>query len=455
MVIQKEQVVLMEYGREEWLTKERVTEEDIRYLKSLQNRKSAEKSYEEDDGCLVFNEWTFGIRALGWVGVIELKNYQITIRPRFNKDFKYFINMLQVAEGLPNIQENSMVESAKLPKLMHDFLELLAQLYLSELGKMMRIGVYKSYVTEEDNLSILRGRPDFYKNLKHNYALPPKIYCSYDELTTDVPENQYILKGLDYLTHVSRYLNETTKQQLMYYYNDFMDLCTDVDHIQNSFNYNQLNKHYKEAHRLTQILINSMTVVNLHRPTERLFTVLFNMNDVFEKFTGKFLEASLKDLYQVTLQPETFGAIQSDGGLMKKRAITPDIVISSLSENSSDSEMKLVLDTKNKDYANIGKVSNADIYQITFYAQFFSQMSVIEQGKENNEFYAIMVYPIRNSGYSGKIVEKNSNIIVPLMNGGRGRIQAKGIHVDSLIELIYSRKKVELVHAAVDLISQE
>lgn len=453
MGIHKERIILMEYGREERLIKERMTEEDIRYLKSLQSQRSGQKSTEEDDGCLVFNEWTLGIRALGWVGVIELKNYQITIRPRFNKDFKYFIKMLQVAEGLPNLQENSMVESDKLPKLMHDFLELLAQLYLSELGKMMRIGVYKSYVTEEDNLNILRGRPDFYKNLKHNYALPPKIYCSYDELTTDVPENQYILKGLDYLNHVSRYLNEATKQKLMYYYNEFMDLCTDVEHIQNSFNYNQLNKHYKEAHRLTQILINSMTVVNLHTPKEQLFTVLFNMNDVFEKFTGKFLDASLKDLYQVTLQPETFGAIQSDGG-MKKRAITPDIVISSLSENSSDSEMKLVLDTKNKDYANIGKVSNADIYQITFYAQFFSQMSVVEQGEECNDFYAIMVYPIRDSGYLGKIVEKNSNIIVPLMNGGRGRIQTKGIHVDSLIELIYSRKEEELVHTALELISQ-
>ena len=318
MVIEKEQIVIIEYGREELLTKERLTEEDVRYLKSLQNRKTDERSYGVDDGCLVFNEWTFGIRALGWVGVIELKNYQITIRPRFNKDFKYFINMLQVAEGLPYLQENSFVESAKLPKLMHNFLELLTQLYLGELGRVMRTGVYKSYITEEDNLNVLRGRPDFHKNLKHNYALPPKIYCYYDELTTDVPENQYILKGLDYLTHVSRYLNEGTKQQLKHYNDEFIDLCTYVDDIQDSFNYNLLNKHYKEVHRLTHILINSMTVVNLHKPTEQLFTVLFNMNEVFEKFTGKFLELSLKDLYQVKLQPETFGSIQTDTGTMKR-----------------------------------------------------------------------------------------------------------------------------------------
>ena len=104
-----------------------------------------------------------------------------------------------------------------------DLMELFISFFLIELEQLLHRGIVKEYVTEEDNLRQLRGCPGFLANLRENYNLPASIYCRYDELVTDVAENQVILAALD-IAQLFKLLPVTAKK-LHRFRTEFSLLC--------------------------------------------------------------------------------------------------------------------------------------------------------------------------------------------------------------------------------------
>ena len=73
-----------------------------------------------------------------------------------------------------------------------EMLEFLARHFVDLVDERLRLGLYRSYVDVEDNLSFVRGRIAFTEDLRHNYALRHRTWCRYSELTWDVPESQVL-----------------------------------------------------------------------------------------------------------------------------------------------------------------------------------------------------------------------------------------------------------------------
>ena len=86
--------------------------------------------------------------------------------------------------------ENEDIASCKNEK--HNILEVFIQLFAQRLFKEFGRGVYKEYVTEQDNLTTLRGKYLINENLKYNF-IKNKIYCEYDEFSMDNTLNQFFL----------------------------------------------------------------------------------------------------------------------------------------------------------------------------------------------------------------------------------------------------------------------
>ena len=52
--------------------------------------------------------------------------------------------------------------------------------------------MYKKYITEQDNLNVLKGKYLINENIKYNFT-KNKIYCEYDEFSENNSLNQFFL----------------------------------------------------------------------------------------------------------------------------------------------------------------------------------------------------------------------------------------------------------------------
>ncbi|MFC3885523.1 McrC family protein [Bacillus songklensis] len=381
-----------------------LTERDRDYLSRLSlSSKTPPFSWYELKNGLRFEFSSF-------IGVLELEAARIVIKPKFNNGFHDVVDMLLFSEDLPVALEHSTKAAYDENSLM----ETLVRLFVKEVEALLQKGVMKEYMMEEENLSVLRGRVDIRRHLKTNLFTPARIYCRYDELTTNIAENQVIRTALEMTRNFS--LTKQTMRQVNRLLNEFTVL-TDIYQGEDwpSFTYNRLNQHYLAAHKLAYYLWRQIYVHNLYEfRQESHFSFLIDMNDLFEKFIAKMLVRYLPDPIKVTEQRVFKKAIMKNGGSYHN--IKPDIVI-----ESPDAD-PIVLDTKYKPYGKY-KVSNSDIYQLAFYAQFLT--------KSEKGFKAFIIYP----KYSG---EESSEEIIDLLPGTPhgGCLCVKPVSIERVLEAI-------------------
>lgn len=91
------------------------------------------------------------------------------------------------------------------------------------------------------------------------------------------------------------------------------------------------------------------------------------MNELFEKFVAKLCKVYLSGTYDVLTQYKKRDAIATSIGKTYKDII-PYIVL----KNKTTGDFTII-DTKNKDYGN-NCLSNSDIYQLSFYGMYFSDI---------------------------------------------------------------------------------
>jgi 5-methylcytosine-specific restriction enzyme subunit McrC len=186
----KQQFVVSEYSDDIFIPNYELTQEERLYLAKssiIYEKRPWEKRF-------YFDELKNGLRlqTQSWVGVIELEKARIVIQPKFNKGFTALLEMISFIEELPFYQWQDT--DGAIGKT--DLLEILVRVFLKEAEHVLKIGLVKEYITEAVNLVNLRGRVEFRQNLKQNYNLPNKVYCEYDELVTNIVDNQILLSVL-------------------------------------------------------------------------------------------------------------------------------------------------------------------------------------------------------------------------------------------------------------------
>ena len=77
--------------------------------------------------------------------------------------------------------------------------ELFSTLLCLLLKGQLKQGVYKSYNYEEAELKNIRGKINITDTIKNNSLINKRIYCEYDEFTTNVLMNRIIKTTLVYL----------------------------------------------------------------------------------------------------------------------------------------------------------------------------------------------------------------------------------------------------------------
>lgn len=415
----KKVIKLSEYS--EALLPISLTDEDRIYLHeaSLINEKRPwEKRFYVD-------ELINGVRlkTTSFVGTIEISSYRIIIQPKFKNNFVDVMKMIAFSEDDPfTVNRETKVSLEK-----SDFFILLANQFLS-MAERIVFQLKKDYVLYKESLKSVRGRIQMLETAKTHYLLPTAVVCEYDELNTDILENQIILTVL---RKIEKHPDFRGKPQLLRVLRPFETFCRHYEGKKYpSFSYNRLNQHYEPIHKIGKLLFEGLFNDNFQGKSDSFMTVLIDMNELFERFIMQMFKKFLPKNYIVSHGKQITDAITRDD--KSYRYIIPDIVVTNKLSKETN-----IIDTKYKNY-DFKKIETDDIFQLTFYAQYFQKSAPCN---------SMIIHPVFD-GYQEHSFNIDTN-----KHSVPGKITVQSIQIEEILHWIETKQFQKLKEKSLQVLS--
>lgn len=286
-------------------------------------------------------DWNI-LKSRQYCGILNFQEEDFYLLPKIsNKDeetnLDIFIYMLMVAYDIK--LQNEQIASCKNEG--HNILEVFIQLFAKKLFQEFQYGIYKEYITEQENLTTLRGKYLINKNLKTNFV-KNKIYCEYDEFSMNNQLNQFFLFAVKTLLAFAK--DKRVLMQCEIALDEVEYKSFDINSI--AIHFHRLNSRFKESFKFALLLLNKS--IPLFAKDKKSFAFLFDMNELFEKFIGKIFK-EIDPNTQLQNQ-KFFGNLQ-----LKPDIITPNMII----------------DTKYKILKSRDDLAASDKYQMFVYGTNF------------------------------------------------------------------------------------
>lgn len=306
--------------------------------KELNNDKLAKYIIDDKSLHKYFKEEWGKLKSKQYCGIINDDKTDYYILPKIaNHDnatnLNIFIYMLIYAYDI-KVHNEDLSNSLNLQS--NNILEVFIQMFAKNLFAQFQKGTYKEYITEQDNLTTLRGKYLINENLKYNFT-KSKIYCEYDEFSEDNELNQFFLYAVKTLMKYTK--NKKLLKQCELILNVVTKREFDINNLNISFN--RLNNRFKESFEFALLLLKKS--IPSFSKDKKGFAFLFDMNDLFELFIGK-LYKNIDDKTKLQ-HSESFGSL----------TLRPDIV-----------KDDMIIDCKYKIIGN-KKASREDKYQMFVY----------------------------------------------------------------------------------------
>jgi 5-methylcytosine-specific restriction enzyme subunit McrC len=257
--------------------------------------------------------------------------------------------MLAVAFNLPSPFRDELAKYAQLDEI----LEFVVSFFADLVERRLDQGLYRSYVEQEDNLAMVRGRILFAEDVRRNYVLRHRTYSRYTEFSWDIPENQiirqvtYLLGGWELRWNLRRRLHRLDGALT-----EITPVNLPVSMI-SRFQYNRLNEDYRQLHQFCRLFLEGASLSEESGPFD-FQTFLIDMNKLFERFVAQILLERALDNMVIDDQVPVYL------GYKRKVLMRPDIVV------SEGETVVVVADCKYK-RLEPDEFKNHDIYQMLAY----------------------------------------------------------------------------------------
>ena len=259
-------------------------------LKRFDQRGRAEKDR-------VFSWGDRSARTTQWVGVIQVPGLQVEILPKIDevdsngKDEKEtqarsnLLYMLSVAGQVP-VRERDV---ARLASRKASLSETLAAIFADRLRRELLRGPERAYIRREENLRKFKGKLLIAHQVRHNAAHRERFFCRFDEFSEDTLMNRIFRAACRVLLNATH--TPSTQDRLRHCLL-LLDGVEDVfvhDELFDQITITRQNERFADVlHFCRLILLGLSPTVQAGR--ERSFSLLFDMNRVFEDFTAAFLK---------------------------------------------------------------------------------------------------------------------------------------------------------------------
>ena len=319
-----------------------------------------------------------GLKAEQVVGILAVPGKTLEILPKIDGDDdavrRALVHMLAVAHGL-RVADG---ELASLATQRRDLLELLIGLFANRLLIAVRRGLPRRYVGHEDDLKLLRGRLNVIRQVTHLAARPDLLACRFDEFSEDTPLNRVLKAAVRLLARVAR--TAANARRLAELTARFEFTGDSPDPLNEPVRLDRTNTAFHDLHRLARLFLTGDWQSTTGGKSTG-FTLLFPMNELFEKFIGESLKRAVGAGWRVSLQDHSHSALRDDadkdasGEPKPLFNLQPDAVMKA----PADATVRpIVLDTKWKRLTpheprcekTLG-VDQSDVYQMLAYARAY------------------------------------------------------------------------------------
>lgn len=326
-------------------------------------------------------EWSDGFaRTKQWVGVVQVPGVQIEILPKVDalvqsdaaaEDGKIqyearrnLLYMLSVSGDVP-VRSRDV---ARLAVRQAPLSETLAAIFADRLRQELLLGPERAYQEREANLRCFKGKLWVARQALHNTAHRERFFCRYDEFSEDTLMNRIFRAACQVLLEVTR---TPGTQDLLRHCLLLLDGVDNVEIEQSDFariSLNRQSERFEDVLRFCRLILSGSTPT-VQAGSTRTFSLLFDMNKVFERFIAAFLRRHVVGrLLGVEIFPQAAHhkrhLMESDGtGVLR---LEPDVLLQTPSS-------MLVMDTKWKllvpGKRGRGGVADADLYQLYAYTR--------------------------------------------------------------------------------------
>lgn len=331
------------------------------------------------------------LKASHYVGVIRVGNTTFQILPKIdyapdgNPDASVGSTAHQIAVQSATINLLFLLsythqlriyeqDIASLASRRADWFELLTRILASDLHRLMQRGLYRSYVTVEEMLDVMRGRWQISRQLSQQPHVRHRFDMQYDEFSPDIPLNRVFRFVVEHL--LPRTQDHNTRNLLTDIYQWLQParrLGAISPELLERIHFTRLNERYLPGFNLARLFLEHSTF-QLSTGTRRIFAFVFDMERLFEKFVEAFVMRHRTTIFPVSwsrvqIHPQAKGQkIYLAKTIPEERLVfllKPDMLFTYYGSNV------LILDTKYKQLTTatrIKGISENDLYQMLAYA---------------------------------------------------------------------------------------
>jgi 5-methylcytosine-specific restriction enzyme subunit McrC len=291
----------------------------------------------------------FTLTARQSIGVIVADGLRVHIAPKVPLTNLFF--MLSYAYDLPLFREEETLLAAG-----EDLFEFLVALFVQQVDRLARQGIYRGYVDIEENVPQLRGRLLVGEQVRRNATRPGRLAQRVNEFTADVLENR-ILKAALWQLASAPYRDDDLRRRVRRALSTFSEVsyvavrpeaCERVA-------YHRLNAAYRTPIRLARLFLSHLSMEG-HEGRTPFLSYLLPMAEVFERFVARYVAEEFAGHPLISVHAQESIGLDEAGretgrlDILLRRAGRP----------------RLILDTKYKTFD--GAPTEADRNQVFMYS---------------------------------------------------------------------------------------
>jgi 5-methylcytosine-specific restriction enzyme subunit McrC len=376
-----------------------------------------------------------------WVGVLQVPGLQLEILPKtddrasdagnsyVDATRRNLMTMLALA-GFGPVRARGVADLSLKRANIHD---RLVEAFLERVLEELERGPDRQYHTEEGNLPILRGKLVISQQVTRNAAQRHRFFCRHDALTASTPISIRLKQCCRVL------LGRSLPESVLAKVRDVLSILDDVPDLAYQHGepvpaFNRQNERFEDVYSFACMVLEGQAA-DVRRGRVETFTLLFDMDKVFERFIAAFVQAEVI--------PKIDGAVARPQGKGDRRPLfhdphakrgvlnlKPDLLVERAGKT-------LVLDTKWKrlSKSKAARPSDPDLYQLYAYLHRYDSER------------ATLLYPTR--------ANVNPRDLDALRNREGKKAGTIGVRfVDVSSPLWTPKGKADLAKALMDIISE-
>lgn len=314
------------------------------------------------------------VRFRQFVGLVRVVGRDIEILPKIESpdgdpDLPGIRQSLLAMLGVAVDSDIRVLGEAQSSLSRASWLDIFVQMFCRQLLDQARRGVIRRYRVEEGDLGNVRGNLLVHEQLRRNFIHKERIACEFDELDENHSLNQVFKLALECMLRVTRdaRTQRLAREALTYF--EAVSSRPLAGAWWREVRLDRMSARFEPCYAMAQLFLSGFAP-DVGKGSSDSFSLVFDMNVLFEEYVGRKLRAQLAGHgLAVGLQDARHHLMHTEDGTDHLFRLRPDIVV------SRDGMTQCVGDTKWKRLDGHDRklgVSQADLYQMLAYARRYA-----------------------------------------------------------------------------------